>query len=246
MTDILQEVDHRPWAMPSGFWHVTQQWHEVLFAHWPIDLKVLRPHVPMGLEIDTFDGQAWLAVVPFRMEGVRLRFAPGVPGTSSFPELNVRTYVKHGSKPGVWFLSLDASNALAVSVARAWFHLPYYLAKMRSEQRGGWIEYASERTHRGATAARWKGRYRGVGQEFRAKPGTLEYFLLERYCLYSAKPSGELLRAEIHHPPWDLQAGEAEFSEDSMAERFFSKLPDRPLLHYSQRQDMVAWGPQRA
>src|SRR5271165_1084552 len=101
MKQILTTVAHRPWPMPEGRWVMAQQWHDLLFAHWPVDAGKLRSHVPSGLEIDTYNGQAWLAVVPFRMEGVRLRFVPTVPGTSRFPELNVRTYVKHGDKPGV-------------------------------------------------------------------------------------------------------------------------------------------------
>ena len=107
---------------------MAQTWHDLLFAHWPVDARLLRPLLPPELHIDAFEGHAWLAVVPFRMTGVRLRGAPAVPGLSSFPELNVRTYVTCGAKPGVWFFSLDAGNSLAVAIARAWFHLPYFRA----------------------------------------------------------------------------------------------------------------------
>ena len=223
---------------------MAQQWHDLLFAHWPVDAGKLRSHVPSGLEIDTYNGQAWLAVVPFRMEGVRLRFVPTVPGTSRFPELNVRTYVKHGDKPGVWFFSLDAASALAVAVARAWFHLPYFRARMRCEEQSGWIEYESERTGRGSSPARLAGKYRGTGKTFNAMKGSLEHFLMERYCLYSAKPGGQLMRGEIHHPAWELQMAEADFSENSMAREFFGTMPAAPLLHFSRRQEVVAWAPE--
>ena len=121
MKAILQEVAHRPWPRPAGPWVMAQSWHDLLFAHWPVDSERVRPLVPDRLEIDSFDGQAWLAVVPFRMTGVRLCGTPAVPWLSAFPELNVRTYVKYGGKPGVWFFSLDAGNPLAVVIARAWF-----------------------------------------------------------------------------------------------------------------------------
>ncbi len=134
MEPILDQVSHRPWPLPNGPWVMEQQWHDLLFAHWRVDEGLLRQHVHLGLEIDTYQGQAWLGVVPFRMEGVRLRYAPAIPGTSRFPELNVRTYVKHGEKAGVWFLSLDAASRLAVTAARVWFHLPYFFARMSCDE----------------------------------------------------------------------------------------------------------------
>ena len=153
MEAILGKLSHRPWPLPNGLWVMEQQWHDLLFAHWRVDEAWLRQHVPGGLEIDTYQGQAWLGVVPFRMEGVRLRYAPAIPGTSQFPELNVRTYVKHDEMAGVWFFSLDAASRLAVIVARGWFHLPYFFARMRCADRDGWIEYASERKERDGTGA---------------------------------------------------------------------------------------------
>jgi uncharacterized protein len=222
-----------------------QKWHELLFAHWPVSTKLLRPHIPAQLEIDTFDGEAWLAVVPFRMSGVRLRGTPALPWLSAFPELNVRTYVNCGEKPGVWFFSLDAGNSVAVSLARAWFHLPYFRARMRCEERPGWIEYASQRAHSGAAAAMLVGRYRAVGPEFFSRPGTLEHFLTERYCLYALDGQGRLLRGEIHHPPWPLQRAEAGFDRNTMAESLGINLESPPLLHFSRRQDVVVWPPRK-
>src|SRR3977135_4252914 len=127
---ILSETAHRPWPLPAGPWVMAQIWHDLLFAHWPVDAALLRPWVRRSCTATTSGGQAWLAVVPFRMTGVRRRGTPPLPWLSAFPELNVRTYVTYGGKPGVWFFSLDAGNSLAVSIARAWFHLPYFLARM--------------------------------------------------------------------------------------------------------------------
>lgn len=246
MSAILQEIAHRPWPLPVEPWVMAQSWHDLLFAHWPVDAAVLRPLIPPQLQIDTFEGQAWIAVVPFRMTGVRLRGTPAVPWLSAFPELNVRTYVIFGGKPGVWFFSLDAGNSLAVSIARAWFHLPYFRARMTCAVREDWMHYQSERTHRGTPAGSLMGRYRPVGEVFSPTRGTLEHFLTERYCLYTADRHRRIIRGEIHHPPWPLQVAEAEFAVNTMAEAAGIALPTRePLLHFSRRQDVVVWRPKR-
>jgi len=246
MSAILQDVSDRPWPLPPGPWVMAQSWHDLLFAHWPVDASVLRRLIPPQLQIDTFEGQSWLAIVPFRMTGVRLHGTPPLPWISAFPEMNVRTYVTHGEKPGVWFFSLDAGNSLAVAIARAWFHLPYFRARMRCVERDGWIRYQSKRTHRGAPTGLLEGRYRPIGEVFAAHRGTLEHFLTERYCLYTADARERIIRGEIHHSPWPLQPAEAEFTNNSMAETAGVELPARkPLLHFSRRQDVVVWRPQR-
>lgn len=245
MPAIFDQTKHRPWPLPSGPWIMAQSWHDLLFAHWPVDAAVLRSHIPAPLEIDTFNGHAWLGIVPFSMSGVRLRWTPPVPGLSAFPELNVRTYVTAQGKAGVWFFSLDAASALAVAAARFSFHLPYFRARMQCSQADDWIKYESRRTHRGAPGAVLEGRYRAVGDRFEATRGTLEHFLTERYCLYSAA-SGRIYRGEIHHPPWLLRAAEATFTRNSMTEAAGLALPaGPPLLHFARRQDMVAWAPYR-
>jgi uncharacterized protein len=246
MSANLEQVAHRPWPLPAGRWVMAQIWHDLLFAHWPVPEAILRPRVPAQLEIDTFDGRAWLGVVPFRMSGVRLRGTSRVPWLSAFPELNVRTYVVADGKPGVWFFSLDAGNAIAVAIARAWFHLPYFRARMSCEERLGSIEYASERTHRGAASGSWHGRYGPVGEAFSAQCGSLEHFLTERYCLYTVGREGGVLRGDIHHAPWALEAAEAEVRKNTMAEAAGFSLPsEQPILHFSKRQDVVVWPPQR-
>jgi uncharacterized protein YqjF (DUF2071 family) len=224
---------------------MAQSWHNLLFAHWEVDAAKLRPHIPANLEIDTFEGKAWLGIVPFRMSRVRLRWTPALPWLSAFPELNVRTYVRVQDKPGVWFFSLDAANPVAAAAARLSFHLPYFHARMTCGEVGGWIQYRSERAHPRTPAASFEARYRPAGGCFKAQPGTLSHFLTERYCLYSA--AGErVYRGEIHHPAWLLRPGEAEFTRNSMAETVGLALPaEKHLLHFARRQDMVAWAPRR-
>jgi uncharacterized protein YqjF (DUF2071 family) len=245
MKSQLQITEHRPWPLPRGPWIMAQSWHDLLFAHWPVAEARLRPLIHWQLEIDTFEGQAWIAVVPFRMSGVRLRWTPPVPSLSAFPELNVRTYVVRDGKPGVWFFSLDAGNPIAVAIARAWFHLPYFRARMRCEPESAFIEYQSQRTHSPAPPAALRCRYRGTGDVFRAQPGTLEHFLTERYCLYASVSEGKMIRGEIHHPPWLLQQAEAEISENTMTQAAGLDWPAaKPLLYFAKRQDMLAWPPQ--
>jgi uncharacterized protein len=245
VSSALQEAAHRPWPLPGGPWVMAQSWHDLLFAHWPVEIAKLRAQIPERLRIDTFDGQAWLAVVPFRMSGIRLRRTPPVPWLSAFPELNVRTYVTCDGKPGVWFFSLDAGNPIAVAIARAWFHLPYFRARMLCSERDGWIEYTSQRTHSAAPTAALEGRYRPVGPVILPQAGTLEHFLTERYCLYTLDGRGRLIRAEIHHRPWPLQVAEAKFSQNSMATAAGITLPaSKPLLHFAKRQDVKVWWPE--
>ena len=243
---LLAETAHRPWPLPSRPWVMAQVWHDLLFAHWPISPEAIRRRLPPGLELDAFEGDAWLGIVPFRMSGVRLRATPSLPGLSAFPELNVRTYVTRGDRPGVWFFSLDAASRLAVAAARVWFHLPYFRARMSCAPHGEDVVYASMREHAGAAPAELIGRYGPRGGAFRARAGTLEHWLTERYCLYTRGRRGELLRAEIHHRPWALEPAEAAFERNTMAAAHGIDLPGAaPHLLFARRQDVVAWPPRR-
>ena len=220
------------------------RWHDLLFMHWPLAPHLLRPLVPPPLHLDTYDGAAWLGVVPFRMTGMRPRGVPALPALSAFPELNVRTYVSLGGKPGVWFFSLDAANPLAVRGARALFRLPYYDAHMESIRDGDTICYRSDRTHHGAPPAALTARYRPTGPIYAATPGSLEHWLTARYCLYAANRHGTVWRGDIDHPRWPLQPAEVAIERNTMAAPLRLALPAQPaLLHYAGRLDVVAWAP---
>jgi uncharacterized protein YqjF (DUF2071 family) len=224
----------------SGRWVMTQTWHDLLFAHWPVDR--VRHLVPEPLEIDTFHGQAWVAVTPFGMRGVRLRGLPPLPFASAFPELNVRTYVTLNGTPGVYFFSLDAASAVAVAGARVAYGLPYHHARMTMRSVDAWITYASYRADGRAT---FRGRYRPVGPGFQAGPASLEAWLTERYSLYTLR-RGRAYRADIDHAPWVLRPAEAELEENTMATAAGLELPaTAPLLHFADRQDVVAGWPRR-
>jgi uncharacterized protein len=238
---LLLSQSHRLWPVPRLPWIMTQTWNKLLFAHWPVPPEQIRPLLPPGLTLDTFEGEAWVGVVPFDITDIRPRALPAIPTMSHFLELNVRTYVTHEGKPGVWFFSLDAASRLAVEGARLAFHLPYFNARMTLKTQGDTVRYVSERRDRRAGAGKFKASYRPVGEVFQSRAGTLEYFLTERYCLYSAS-RGRVYRANIHHLPWPLQLAEAEIEVNTVADAFGIKLPDRaPLLHYSERLPVLVW-----
>ena len=238
----LPNASHRPWPLPHRPWVMAMQWHDLLFMHWPVPPAVLRPLIPPALALETFDGAAWLGVTPFRMAGTRPRLVPPLPWLSAFPELNVRTYVTAEGKPGVWFFSLDAANPLAVRGARALFHLPYYDAAMEVEKDDHGVRYTSTRTHRGTLGATFTGGYRPCGPVTPAVVDSLEYWLTERYCLYTTDRRCWVWRGNIHHARWPLQPAEADIVCNTMANQLRLRLPPRaPLLHFAKRLDVVAW-----
>ncbi len=240
--DALERMDHRPWPMPERRWTMAQRWHDLLFAHWPVRPERMRALVPDAFELDLFDGDAWVGIVPFRMTGIRHRLTPPLPWISAFCEINVRTYVKVGDKPGVFFFSLDASNPVAVAVAQRWFHLPYFNAKMSLRDDGTTIRYASRRSHGNGPEGEFRARYRPTSDPYAAVSGTLEHWLTERYCLYSIDSKGGIHRGEIQHAPWPLQKAEAEIEVNTLA-RGHGIEHDRtePLLHFARELSVVVW-----
>ncbi len=194
-----------------------QRWRHLLFLHWPIDLVALRPLVPEGLEIDTFEGQAYVGLIPFAMHDVRpLRWLPPVPTAAAFPEANVRTYVRRGDAAGVFFFSLDAGSALAVLGARASVFLPYYRAEMRVDADGPTVRYRSRRVSFGPRPAELEASCTVGAAQGPAAPGTLAHFLVERYRLFSVAPTGHLLETSVRHAPYPLHAVKVDHVDQSL------------------------------
>jgi uncharacterized protein YqjF (DUF2071 family) len=236
---ITDQTAHRPWPLPQGPWVLFMRWHDLLFLHWPVDAGSMRSLISPQVELEIYDGSAWLGIVPFRMTGVRPRYAPF---SLAAAELNVRTYVKSAMKSGVWFFSLDANSWLAVRTART-FGLPYYDARMSVQRDDDTrVEHRSFRIHRRAPAAEFVASYRPVGPIFNAAPGSFDHWLTERYSLYSALKPSNVVYGEIHHPPWPLQRAEVELHKNTMAAALGIQLPDsEPVCHFARYQEVVAW-----
>jgi uncharacterized protein len=218
-------------ARPAGLPIMYQSWGDLLFMHWPVPAQSLRPLIPEPLAIDTHDGVAWLGITPFTMWGVRPVFAPALPFLSKSHELNVRTYVHLDGVPGVWFFSLDANNRVTVLGARLAFHLPYFGARMDLERHDRVIRFSSRRAQRRAAPAGFEATWK-VGEELGdARPGSLDFFLVERYCLYCAH-KGRLYRVRISHRPWTLRGADLLSCRSTMLESQGLPAPgDGPLLH---------------
>lgn len=204
--------------------------------HWRVPAAALRPLVPEPLAIDAFDGDAFVGIVPFAMRGVRPRWAPPVPGVSSFHETNLRTYVhRDGRDPGVWFFTLDAARRLAVWIARTFWHLPYHHARMTLAA-GDTVRYES---YRRAGGAMFRGTARPIGEPRTAAPGTLEHFLVERYLLYAQRPDGALRRGQVHHAPYPLQdAALSDWDESLLAAAGIARPDGAPLVHFAAGVDV--------
>lgn len=244
---LFLDTAHRPWAHPAAPWRLRQRWSRLLFAHWPVPAAEVQSRLPAGLRVDTFDGWAWLGVVPFAMERVRFRtvgdHSISVLSGTSFPELNLRTYVTGpDGRAGVYFYSLDAGSLLAVVGARIAFGLPYFWAKMAETREQGGIRYTSKRLLTGKEV-QFDGRYRSLGTP--SPEDDLRHFLTERYALFTRR-FGAVQIGEIHHRPWRMEQAEAEFARNDLPGSFGFTLPDRePVLHYSEEIEMEAWLPRR-
>jgi uncharacterized protein YqjF (DUF2071 family) len=231
----LRRVGHRPFPLPGSRWTLGQTWEHTFWAHWPVPAEELRPLVPGELEIEEHDGSAWLGIVFFRVRALRARGALPVPGISSFLQLNVRTYVLGpDGLPGVWFFSIDASSRLAAVGVRRIYHVPAFHARMMLEQHDGWQE--AECVRIGAPGRVFSARYRPSDDTFHADPGSLEWFLTERYRLFATST-----RAELHHDRWLLSPAEAEIELASIAP---VPLSGAPLCHFAFRQDALIWPPE--
>jgi uncharacterized protein YqjF (DUF2071 family) len=231
-------------------WVIGMRWERLLFAHWPMPAAALRGLVPVGLELDLFDGEAWLGIVPFRMARVGPAGLP-IPGRlGTFGEINVRTYVRptrsSDGPPGIWFLSLDAENPYLVAGGRAVFHLPYFRARIEIVEDGALVDYRSRRTHKGAPTGRFQAQYAPTGAARHATSGTLEEWLTARFAVYSADGSGGIFRGDIRHVPWTLAPAEWHVGVETLLSSLGLQRPDGPpLLHHAEDIDVLAAWPTR-
>lgn len=238
MQVAFSQIEHRPWPLPDRPWILQQRWLDLLFLHWEVDADAVRSDLPGGLELDTFEGKAWLGIVPFRMEGVAPRGFPKPSAVSDFPEINIRAYVKRDGKPGVWFYSLDVPHRLPVWLARTFFHLPYFYGSVVVREDNESVHYVSDVQGRHFDAV-----YRGL-EAVEIADGSFEQWATERYCFYSSSPSGQLHRCEVQHPRWSLQRAICNIKANTMLDAFsIGKM--HPSILFSKWLPVVAWWPEQ-
>ncbi|MDY7232780.1 YqjF family protein [Hyalangium rubrum] len=244
-SDTLDRIS--PTRRPAGRTVMYQRWRTLLFLHWEVPAEALARLLPPGLTLDTYEGRAFVGLVPFTMRGVRPAGLPPFPPLSNFHETNVRTYVhREGKDPGVWFFSLEAANSIAVRLARAWFKLPYHFARMQLDREGEWISYRSERLWPAPVPARCAVRCLPKGEATASTPGTLQHFLVERYFLYTAH-GGALWRGQVHHPPYQVRGAEVEGLDETLLEAAGIQRPaSTPLAHFSDGVDVDVFRLMRA
>jgi uncharacterized protein YqjF (DUF2071 family) len=235
----LAETANRPWPLPARDWRLAQTLEDVLFCHWRVPGSALRAVVPPALELDRYRGETWLGIVALRFANLRLRGTLPVPFLSRFLGLNVRTYVRVGEKPGIFFLGLDAASQIAAAAAQRIYRLPYFQARI-SHERNSW---ASLRVDPGAHSRSFRARYSVSGGVARPAPGTLEHFLIERFCLYAVE-GRRVQRVDIHHRSWRVQPADVVVEENTMPPAPIELRDETPLAHYSERQDILIWPPE--
>jgi uncharacterized protein YqjF (DUF2071 family) len=247
--DVSDQERLRMRERPTGRAVMRQVWQQLGFLHWPVDIEALRRLVPAALDIDLFEGVAYVGIVPFTIPQTRA-VGLGAPMAPAFHEINVRTYVHRGGRePGVWFFSLDASSQLAVAGARVAYRLPYFMAEIAIETTidpGTGLLGLKYRCGRRRSPAAFHGRYLPVGPVAEAAPGSLEFFLAERYLLYSWS-GGILKTARVHHAPYPLQPGAAGDVVQTLT--YVAGMPlaacqgTPPLVHYAHTVDVEIFGP---
>ncbi len=229
---VASDASHRPWPLPTSPWAQAQTRRDVLLAHWRVSIDVLARLLPAELAADTFDGEAWLGLAAYRVAGLRVRGLPPVPGLSSFPQLEVSTPVTLDGRPGLWLFQIETGKHLVVEAAKRSHRFPAYRARVSAGRSGPGFRFDAVRD-----GLSFSVRYSARGTEFTPVPGTLEYFLTERYSLYTAD-GGRLYRAELHHVPWRLQGAAAEVDAATLAPL---PLEGEPYLLFSAAQDVLVW-----
>lgn len=237
---ILKTRGHRPFPLPNLPWVMQQSWKDLLFLHYKVPYTVLRKLVPQELEIDTYNGDAWISISPFKMRDVRFRLLPPVPTAYNFLELNVRTYVKLNGRGGIYFFSLDTSSTLSALGARTAF-LPYFRAEISVKNKSE-FHFKSRRIGFSKTPAELEVLYKPLSEPFISEKDSLEDWLVERYCLFQEMIKGKFLEIDIHHLPWTLQHAEAKVFKNTLTEPFGFTVPDqRPLIHFSKFLKVLVW-----
>ena len=223
LRDIIAQTDHRSWPAPAGAWIYYQEWNKAVFIHFRVDKDWLQQQLPQGFVLETFDGDAWVSIVPFRMQKIRPRFLPHLNAVSDFSEINIRTYVTFDDKPGVFFMSIGANKKLSCYLAKTISGLPYK-----------YEPYVFDDKH---LATSWLSFDFEVGEEIKEK-SAFDIWVTERYCLYYNYKSS-VFRYNIHHLPWPLY--KVSLSNIQLTHPLLGEVFRPESFHYSPGVRVLAW-----
>ncbi|MEK3889702.1 YqjF family protein [Bacillus sp. FSL K6-3431] len=241
MHKAFSETVQRPFPLPSKPWVMTQMWENLLFSHWPIPLDIIRKHVPPSLKMDLYQGSAWLGVIPFYVNHMKLRGVPEIPYLRSYIELNVRTYVTYQGKPGIYFFRLDANKWPAVIGGRIVAFLPYRLAQMNMKITDNKIYFQSESQNPSGSKKVLNLTYSSTSKAYLPPQNSLEYWLFERYCFFTAR-GNHLYRGDIHHDRWRVCSAEAMVHTNTIASFLpHSFFESSPLVHFTAQKKVFIW-----
>lgn len=230
------QTAHRPWLIPSKPWVFRQSWVDLCFVHFEVPEQVLRSSLPPALEVDTFQGKAWIGLVPFGMQDVMIRPFPNLLYFSAFNEFNVRTYVIYQGKPGVYFFSLDCPNRVAIWIGNRFFKMPYLKSDIvRQMKEDKTYFYCKRRNSRKVFEAN----YRPISDPLNYPKDSFEIWATERYCCYSRDKNDHCYRCEIQHLPWPLQKAEIEIIQNDISD--FDLGEQHPSVLYSKKLEVIAW-----
>ena len=239
----LTETKHRPFPMPKAPWILTQVWNDMLFLHYQYPSSLIRQFVPQDLELDIYEGKAWISIIPFKVTNMRLRGLPLFPYLHSYLELNVRTYVKYNNIPGIYFFSLDADKLLAVLSANIGLGLPYKKAHMSFFQEDNDFFIKSKRIG-SVPSYQFDAHYHRHKMLYEPLPNSLDAWLLERYSMYSIWGS-YIVRGDIHHDQWKVSMVNADIINNTLLDflRDDASYYSSTHMHYSRRKRFLFFPP---
>lgn len=236
---ILKQTEHRNYPLPKGKWIGMQDWKHLMFVHFPVYPAFVEHLLPEGLELDTINEEAWISIVPFKVDKLRIRKLPPLPFLYPFSEVNVRTYVKKDGIPGVYFFSMDAANLLAVTGAKI-AGLPYFHAKVKLKRRAK--KYYFKSVRKSEEKEIFKATYKPSGKLFYPEEGTIDYWLMERYALW-AYHNDVLIRGDIHHKQWKIQHADVIIDKETLTSAYLpnNAFLSEPLAHYAKSKRVLIW-----
>lgn len=237
---VKWDEHHKGTDLPNLPWVMKQTWHDLLFAHYPVKLELLQKLVPPVIQLDSYNGSAWIGIVPFHVQNHRARLLPPIPGIDRFSQLNIRTYVTVNGKRGVYFIRVDMNHLIAGVLAKTFYYMPFQAATIKMKQNDQTIHFNSQKN--GQHQFEFQCKYKPITLPFYAAKGSFEQWLVERYSFYALNKKGEVVRSDILHDYWPLQLVEGEISNHSILLNVGIQVAkDEPILHYAKKMEALLW-----